>query len=186
MQLVLASQSPRRAELLDNAGFQFTVRPTAIDEAVREGEDPEAHVRRLAWEKAAAVEAAPGEVVLAADTVVLIDREVLGKPVDEADARRMLALLSGRKHTVLTAVCVKAGASIREETAATSVWFSVLPAEAIEEYVATGEPMDKAGAYAIQGRAGRFIERIDGSYSNVVGLPISVVHQMLLHVNLSK
>lgn len=186
MRLILASQSPRRAELLDHAGFEFTVRPASIDESLRHGEDAEAHVKRLAFEKAAAVECAPGDVILAADTVVVIDGTVLGKPSDKADAERMLALLSGRKHTVLTAVCVKSGALISEETAATSVWFAVLHANTIAEYVETGEPMDKAGAYAIQGIASRFIERIDGSYSNVVGLPIAVVHRLLLHVNLSK
>ena len=185
MQLILASQSPRRAELLEHAAFEFTVRPSFIDESLRDGEHPEAHVKRLAREKASAIECAPGDIVLAADTVVVIDNTVLGKPLDQADAQRMLALLSGRKHTVLTAVCVKSGSRIWEETAATSVWFSALSAATIAEYVETGEPMDKAGAYAIQGIASRFVERIEGSYSNVVGLPIAVVHRLLQHVNLT-
>ena len=181
--LVLASQSPRRAELLKNAGFEFTLRAPSVDEAVREGEDPEQHVERLAWEKAESVPGNADEIVLAADTIVLIDGEILGKPRDSADAERMLTLLSGRKHEVLTAICLRSGAQVAKETVATNVWFMNLSTAQIQEYVATGEPMDKAGAYAIQGIASRYIERIDGSYSNVVGLPIAAVHRLLKHVN---
>lgn len=186
MKLVLASQSPRRSELLTNAGFEFTVRPVTIDESVREGEDPEKHVERLAWEKAQAASSEPDEIILAADTVVVIDGEILGKPRDEADAARMLTLLSGRKHEVLTGICLRAGAHIAAEWACTKVWFTALTESEISEYVATGEPMDKAGAYAIQGFGSRFIDRIDGSYSNVVGLPVGLVYRHLRHATVSK
>lgn len=181
--LVLASQSPRRAELLKNAGFEFTVRASSIDETVRPGENPEQHVERLAWEKANSVPGSADEIVLGADTIVLIDGEVLGKPRDPADAERMLTLLSGRKHEVLTAICLRCGAQVATETVATNVWFVTLSEAQIHEYVATGEPMDKAGAYAIQGIASRYIERIDGSYSNVVGLPVAAVHRLLNRAN---
>ena len=186
MKLVLASRSPRRAELLKHAGFDFEVRASGIDETLRPGEDPEAHVKRLAWEKAQAARGSPDEMILAADTVVLIDREVLGKPVNAADAERMLNLLSGRKHLVLTAVCLKCNAQVKQEVAATQVWFAALTPDEIQSYVATGEPMDKAGAYAIQGLASRFVERIDGSYSNVVGLPVAVVYRLLGRANVSR
>lgn len=190
LKLILASQSPRRAELLEQAGFEFEVRPTRIDERVRDGEDPEGHVQRLAREKAMAAEWAAGDVILAADTIVTIDGVVLGKPQDEADARRMLGLLAGREHTVLTAVCLRWSDALPghllEEMAATRVWFAWMHGEEIREYVETGEPMDKAGAYAIQGIASRFVERIEGSYSNVVGLPIAVVHRMLMRAELGR
>lgn len=179
----MASQSPRRKDLLEEAGFEFTVQPSHIDETIQEGEAPEAHVRRLAFEKAAAAKVEPDDVVLAADTVVLIDNLVLGKPQNEADARRMISRLSGREHVVLTAVCIRRNDRILEETAATSVWFSAIHPAEIDQYIETGEPMDKAGAYAIQGIASRFVERIEGSYSNVVGLPIAVVHRLLQKVN---
>ncbi len=182
-QLVLASQSPRRAELLKNAGFEFIVRSASIDETVRDGENPEQHVERLAWEKANAIPSTPDEIVLAADTIVVLDNEILGKPRDADDAERMLTLLSGRKHEVLTAICLRCGAEAAQELAATNVWFMTLSAAQIHDYVLTGEPMDKAGAYAIQGIASRYIERIDGSYSNVVGLPIAAVHRLLNRAN---
>ncbi len=185
MRLVLASQSPRRAELLRAAGFPFTVRPSDIDESLRAGEDAAAYIQRLAWEKAQAAERSPDELVLAADTVVLIDGEVLGKPRNQADAERMLTALSGRKHAVLTAVCLRRGSKTAQETAETHVWFAQLTADEIRDYAHGGEPMDKAGAYAIQGVASRWIERIDGSYSNVVGLPVAVVHRLLQHAKLS-
>ena len=170
--------------MLEQAGFEFEVRAAGIDERVLDGEQPEAHVKRLAREKAGAVAWSDGDVILAADTIVAIDGMVLGKPRDEADARRMLGLLSGREHTVLTAVCLRwGGDSLLEEMAATRVWFARMHPEEIREYVETGEPMDKAGAYAIQGIAGRFVEGIEGSYSNVVGLPIAVVHRMLVRWN---
>jgi septum formation protein len=180
--LVLASASPRRAELLRAAGITFDVHPAHIDETVRGGEVPEAYVRRMAEEKARVVHALqPGRVVLAADTTVVVGSLILGKPADPGDARRMLGLLSGRSHEVITGVTMVAGVDGRMETqvGTTTVEFAALQADDIDWYVASGEPMDKAGAYAIQGGASRFITRIDGSYSNVVGLPVALVWEML-------
>lgn len=179
MRLVLASQSPRRSELLRNAGFEFTVRAADIDESFRDGENPEDHVQRLAWDKACAANPAAGEVALGADTVVLIDGAVLGKPRNEEDAARMLHALAGRKHQVLTGICLRAGARVVTDWAATQVWMTPISDSEMADYIASGEPMDKAGAYAIQGRAARFIEKIEGSYSNVVGLPIALVYRHL-------
>jgi septum formation protein len=136
-------------------------------------------VRRLAREKALAIDAAPGEIVLAADTTVVAHGELLAKPADAADARRMLALLSGRRHEVLTGICLRRGEQVLCDHASTAVWFAPLSAAEIEEYVASGEPMDKAGAYAIQGLASKFVERIDGCYFNVMGLPIAMVYRHL-------
>jgi septum formation protein len=179
MKLVLASQSPRRAELLRDAGIEFIVSPANVDESVRAGEAPVDYVRRLAQEKA---EAVAGDLVLAADTVVVVAGEILGKPRDAVDAVRMLRLLSNRNHEVITGICLRGTGLwpviIAHET--THVWFSQLTEEEIAAYVATGEPMDKAGAYAIQGIASRFIERIEGSYSNVVGLPVAMVYRYLI------
>ncbi|MCU1327862.1 MAG: maf protein [Bryobacterales bacterium] len=177
--LVLASQSPRRAELLSAARFDFVVRVADIDETLRPGELPEQYSLRLAREKAAAVHASAEDSVLGADTIVLLNGEVMGKPRDASDAARMLAALSGQRHEVITGVCLRRGARLLTEAVTTAVWFSPLSEAEIAWYVASGEPMDKAGAYAIQGLASRFIERIDGSYSNVVGLPVSVVYRML-------
>jgi septum formation protein len=184
--LILASQSPRRAELLRNVGIVFEVRPAEIDESVREGEDPFAYVKRLAREKALEVlKSAPeGAVVIGADTTVVVDGESLGKPRDEADARRMLERLSGRGHQVTTGVCVAfrnaGGAMVAEVDAeVTEVEFAVMTVEEITAYVASGEPMDKAGAYAIQGMASRWIPGIRGCYFNVVGLPVARVCAML-------
>lgn len=177
--LILASQSPRRRELLERAGFRFLVRPAEVDESWREGEDPEAHVRRLAREKARAVAASQQEIVLGADTVVVLDGEILGKPADAADARRMLELLSGREHCVFTGVCLKRGDLELVEAERTLVRFARLEDEEIRAYVDSGEPMDKAGAYAIQGLASKFVERIEGCYFNVVGLPVARVYRMI-------
>jgi len=177
--LVLASQSPRRSELLRNAGIPFSVQVAAVDETIRDGEDPEEYVQRVAEEKALAVRAGPGDVVLGADTVVVIDGQILGKPADPADAVRMLRLLQGRRHDVITGICVKRAQAVVREWAATKVWFAPMSNGEIQEYVASGEPMDKAGAYAIQGLASKFVERIDGSYSNVVGLPIALVYKYI-------
>jgi septum formation protein len=187
--LVLASASPRRAELLRAAGIAFEVAAANIDESILPGETPEGHVRRLAAAKAGAV--ADGRPVLGADTVVVVDGAVLGKPVDTDDARRMLRLLSGRTHQVLTGVCLglptsatslggaaASGFSWTTDVAITTVEFAPLSDREIEWYVASGEPMDKAGAYAIQGLAARFVTRVDGSYSNVVGLPVALVYRM--------
>jgi len=177
--LVLASQSPRRAEILRQAGIPFTVRVVPVDETPLPDEKPEDYVQRLAEMKALAVPGKPDEVVLGADTVVVIDGEMLAKPIDDADARRMLALLSGRRHEVLTGICLKRGAQAIRDRAVTRVWFAPMTDREIEEYVASGEPMDKAGAYAIQGIASRWIPRIEGDYSNVVGLPVALVYAML-------
>ena len=177
--LLLASASPRRAELLRAAGFAFDVQPADVDESVRDGEAPADYVRRVAEDKArAALAAAPGRVVLAADTTVVVDTHILAKPADDADAARMLRRLAGRRHEVLTGVCVAArSVDCRVET--TAVEFARLTDEEIAWYVASGEPRDKAGAYAIQGLASRFVTRLEGSYSNVVGLPVALVYEML-------
>jgi septum formation protein len=178
--LVLASASPRRAELLRAAGIPFQVVPADVDERQHAGEDAGAYVQRLASAKAAHVaKAHPGRPVLGADTTVVLDGEVLGKPLDAADAVAMLGRLSGRSHRVLTGVCL-IGADGRAETsvASTTVEFRAVSAVEIQEYVASGEPMDKAGAYAIQGGAGGFVARIDGDYDNVVGLPVALIQAM--------
>jgi septum formation protein len=175
--LVLASQSPRRAEILRQAGIAFTVRSAVVDETPWPGEKPEDYVLRLAEAKALAVPAAPGEIVLGADTTVVIDGRMLGKPDDAADARRMLEALSGRRHEVLTGICLRRETALIRDWAVTQVWFTAMTAAEIDEYVAGGEPMDKAGAYAIQGLASRFIEKIEGCYFNVVGLPVALVYQ---------
>ena len=179
--LILASASPRRAELLRNAGLEFVVRPARIPEQRQDSEPPLDYAMRLARDKARAVAAqSPGAFVLGADTIVVADEHVLEKPADAADAARMLRLLSGRTHQVTTAVCL-VGPGV-EDTAAetTEVVMTSLSEEEIRAYVATGEPMDKAGAYAIQGRASRWVTRIDGCYFNVVGLPVPLVYRILL------
>ena len=179
--IVLASASPRRAELLRAAGIDFDVIPAHVDESMRPGESPTEHVARLAESKARAIHERDGKrTVLAADTVVVVDTQVLGKPLDDSDARRMLHLLGGRTHEVLTAVSIfHPGDIVDTRVEVTSVEFSPLSEGDIDWYVASGEPLDKAGAYAIQGLASRFVPKITGSYSNVVGLPIALVHQML-------
>lgn len=179
--IVLASASPRRQELLRSAGISFTVQPADIDETPRAGEAPRDCAERLAREKALAVfRIRPPEYVLGADTIVVIDGMILGKPRDVGDARRMLRLLAGRTHSVITGVCVF-GPAATETTASetTLVTMCELSDDEIRDYVATGEPMDKAGAYAIQGLASRWISRIEGDYSNVVGLPVALVYRML-------
>jgi len=176
--LVLASASPRRREILRRAGIPFRARPVQVDEAVRPGETPRRHVRRLAREKAQAA-GRPGENVLGADTVVVIDDYILGKPRDARDAARMLRLLSGRVHRVLKGLCLLTPQGSRAEVVETRVWFRRLTRAEIAAYVASGEPFDKAGAYGIQGLASKFVERIDGCYYNVVGLPVSQVYAML-------
>jgi len=187
--LILASASPRRSELLRNAGIPFVVQPAHVDENMLPGEAPEVYAKRLALEKARAVfRQNPQQRILGADTIVVVDAEVLGKPRDPTDAARMLRLLSGRSHWVITGVCViKAVSSfesrvssiedVRAET--TEVWMRQLEEEEIREYISSGEPMDKAGAYAIQGIASRWIWKIAGCYFNVVGLPVPLVYRML-------
>lgn len=209
--LVLASASPRRQELLRNAGIFFSAQPADIDETPRAGEPPRECAERLAQEKALAVwRTRPQDVALGADTIVVVDEMILGKPVDGDDAARMLRLLSGRVHRVITGVCVVqtvdsgqwplAGEDRPEDSARPPSGFEVLRTEnrelrtgsettlvtmselsdtEIGDYITSGEPMDKAGAYAIQGRASRWIPRIEGDYSNVVGLPVALVCRML-------
>ena len=180
MRLVLASRSPRRADLLTCAGYRFEVAPADIDEGRREGEAPRELVRRLAREKAAAV--APrhrGAVVLGADTLVVVDGAVLGKPDGAAGAAAMLRRLSGRAHEVLTGVALHAADGCLDGVQSTRVVFRALSPDDVAWYVATGESADKAGAYSIQGRASRFVTRIEGSYTNVVGLPVELVDGLL-------
>lgn len=175
---VLASGSPRRAELLRAAGFEFAIRVADVDESVLPNEAPHDYVARLSREKALAV-AAEGEIVLGADTTVVVLNEIIGKPENDEDAARMLRMLSGQWHDVLTGVSVVKNHQVRSEVAVTRVKFADLNEDEIGWYVASGEPMDKAGAYGIQGYASRFVERIEGSYSNVVGLPVQMVYRML-------
>jgi septum formation protein len=179
MVLVLASQSPRRAEILRQAGIPFVVRAAQVNEDFLPGEKPEDYVRRLAEDKVRAVPAGAEDTVLGADTTVVIDGEMLAKPADAADARRMLERLSGRCHEVLTGICLRHGARLVRDWASTRVWFGPMTPEEIGRYVESGEPMDKAGGYAIQGLASKYIERIDGCYFNVVGLPVALVYRHL-------
>lgn len=177
--LILASASPRRRELLTAAGLDFEVRVAGIDEAQFDGEDPIALVQRLAAEKAKAIEIEDGDVVLGADTVVCIQGEVLGKPDDPNGAVRMLRLLAGRSHWVYTGISLRSTATSVVDYAGTEVTFSDLDDREIAEYVRSGEPLDKAGAYAIQGLASKFVLEIRGCYQNVVGLPVSLVYRHL-------
>jgi septum formation protein len=177
--LILASRSPRRSELLRSAGFEFQVRAVEVDESVEGDESPIAYVQRLAEKKALACAMHPEEVILGADTTVAVGSEILGKPRDEEDAGRMLEKLSGRRHDVYTGVCLRSAGMVSTRSSATGVWFDELSTVEIEAYVRSGEPFDKAGGYAIQGLASKFIPRIDGSYSNVVGLPVDLVYRML-------
>lgn len=189
--LVLASASPRRRELLLQAGYRFEVHPAHINEDVQAGEDPIAYVTRLAREKAEAVFAEltgsdparryGGEslAVLGADTTVTLDDHILAKPENDADAARMLRLLSGRTHRVITGVALATAGATEVAAEITAVRFLTLSDRDIAEYVATGEPMDKAGAYAIQGRAARWIPRIEGCYFNVVGLPLALAGHLI-------
>jgi septum formation protein len=177
--VVLASQSPRRAEILRQAGIPFNVRAVPIDETPLPGEKPEDYVRRLAESKALAVTCGPGEIVLAADTTVVIDGEMLAKPEDAADARRMLAKLSGRQHEVMTGICIRRCSEVIRDCATTTVWFTPMSEREIADYAASGEPLDKAGAYAIQGLAGKYIDKIEGCYFNVMGLPVALVYRHL-------
>ncbi len=180
--LMLASASPRRAEILRIVGWPFVVRVADVDESRIVGEGAVDYVQRLAREKAVTVAAASSGLVLGADTVVVIDGLVLGKPVDDEDARRMLKLLSGKWHEVLTGVALVDAADGREAVACerTRVRFAALSDEEMTWYVAGGEPLDKAGAYAVQGQAALFIEAVEGDYWNVVGLPIQLVYKLAL------
>jgi septum formation protein len=189
--LILASASPRRRELLKQAGFTFEVRPAHVNEDPYPDEDPVAYVVRLARHKAQSVLAeissdAPAQsaVVLGADTTVTLDGHILAKPEDAADAARMLRMLSGRTHRVITGVAVASATGTEVAAEITGVQFLTLTDEEINSYIATGEPMDKAGAYGIQGYAAKWIPRIEGCYSNVVGLPLGLVSTMLQVVRL--
>lgn len=200
---VLASASPRRAELLRAAGLAFETLAVDIDERIRPGEAPQEYVRRLAREKSARAQQIligppkgghhddtvrrtssgksdhMGRVVIGADTAVVIDGEILGKPADDNDAARMLGRLSGRRHEVMTGVSVRKGRAELDRVEITAVYFNLLSRDDIAWYIASGEGRDKAGSYAIQGLASRFIPRIEGSYVNVVGLPVEAVFEML-------
>ncbi len=175
--LVLASQSPRRRELLATAGFAFTVRARPVEEVRAPGESPEAYVLRLAREKAEAAWEHRDEIVLGADTVVVLGEEVLEKPQNDEDARAMLGRLSGREHVVITGICLRHAGGAEVVGESTRVRFLDLTREEIDAYVASGEPMDKAGAYAIQGLASKFVASVDGCFFNVVGLPVSQVYR---------
>jgi septum formation protein len=182
--IILASASPRRAELLRSAAIPFTVDVADIAEDLKTGEKPVEHAERLAREKAEVVaNRNPGKIVLGADTIVLVDDQILGKPRDPADAKRMLGLLSGRAHQVITGVAIVFLESdyrkLETRSEKTKVFFDKLTSADIEAYIATREPMDKAGAYAIQGIASRWITKIEGDYANVVGLPVALVWEML-------
>ena len=185
MRLILASASPRRAELLRAAGYAFDIVASEVDEATRGGESPSLYVRRLAADKSAAVaaRAAADAIVLGADTTVVVDGEILAKPLDDADAGAMLGKLSGRRLEVITGISLRRGAFELGRVETTAVFFAPLTDEEIAWYVATGEGRDKAGAYAIQGFASRFIPRIEGSYSNVVGLPVAAVRELLTEIS---
>jgi septum formation protein len=199
MRLILASASPRRAELLRAAGYDFEVVSAAVDESILDGEAPSIYVRRLAAEKSAAAAAtlksraavqpdaeecadATRTIVLGADTTVVVDGEILGKPRDDGDVARMLRRLSGRRHEVLTGISLRRGAFELGRVVKTAVDFSPLTDDDVAWYVASGEGRDKAGAYAVQGFASRFVPRIDGSYSNVVGLPVTAVRELLIEI----
>jgi septum formation protein len=178
--LVLASASPRRQELLRSVGIPFEVQPADIAEDPLPGEGAKECAERLAREKALAVARdRPQDCILGADTVVIVDGQMLGKPSNRDDAARMLRMLSGRTHQVITGVCLVAAGWVAVASETTSVTMNEIANEEIAEYVASGEPMDKAGAYAIQGIASRWIPRIEGDYSNVVGLPVALVVRML-------
>ena len=189
MRFVLASASPRRAELLRAAGFAFDTCVVDVDERPRAGEPPRDYVRRLAMEKSAAAMAhlatRADVIVLGADTAVVVDGDILGKPQDDADAARMLGRLSGRRHDVMTGLSLRTGTTERGRVEMTAVTFVELGDSEVAWYVASGEGRDKAGAYAIQGLASHFIPKIDGSYSNVVGLPIASVDELLKELGCS-
>lgn len=188
MKLILASASPRRAEILRNAGFEFEILAADVDESLCPGESAADYVRRLAEEKAwatarklAATPDSNSGIVVAADTVVVVENEILGKPISPDDARAMLRRLSGRTHEVLTGLAVLSlpGRDVEIAVESTRVTFARMTEGEIEEYIASGEPFDKAGAYAIQARGGKFITRIEGCYFNVMGLPLARLHSIL-------
>ena len=182
--VVLASQSPRRRELLALIGIRHEVRPADIDETYLTGEQPRAHAERLARGKAEAI-AAPNAVTIGSDTIVVVDGHVLGKPRDEADAARMLRQLSGRSHVVITAVAARWRGRLLSAVEEVGVTFRALSDEYIRAYIATGEPMDKAGAYGIQGFGATIVERVDGDYFAVMGLPLNRLTRLLESLGLA-
>jgi septum formation protein len=183
--VILASQSPRRRELLTLVGIAHTVQPADIDEAYLPGEEPAAHAQRLAREKAAVVAAeAPDAVVIGSDTIVVVDGEVLGKPRDEAHAAQMLTRLSGRSHVVMTAIAVRWRDAERSTVETVGVTFHPLTVQDIQSYIATREPMDKAGAYGIQGYGATIVERVDGDYFAVMGLPLQRLVRLMSELGL--
>ena len=177
--MILASASPRRHELLLAAGIPHLVRPAAISEERHNEESPSAFVRRLAEAKARAIPRDPGDIVLGADTIVSLEGAVLGKPSDLADASRMLRALSGRKHSVYTGICILSEQRSIIDLARTHVSFAPLSEQEIQDYTRSGESLDKAGAYGVQGLASKFVLSIEGCYQNVVGLPVSLVYNHL-------
>lgn len=177
--LILASTSPRRADLLQSAGIEFSTTAPDADEALHPGELPVAYAVRTAKEKAQSIAPAKDAIVIGADTVVSIEGRILGKPADRQEAEEMLSLLSGNLHEVITGVCLHSAAKTVTFHAATAVLFRTLSQEEIQRYIHSGEPLDKAGAYAIQGGAAGMVRRIDGSYSNVVGLPLCELIEQL-------
>ena len=181
MAIILASKSPRRQELLKLLGVGFTIHTADIDETMDPDLPPEREVARVGAEKAKAVAASCGadDIIIAADTIVVVDGQILGKPKSEADAVRMLNLLSGRRHEVMTGLTVLHGGSIQSRVVRTGIEFRALSDREIDAYVATGEPMDKAGAYGIQGRASIFVRHLDGDYFCVMGLPLCPLAEML-------
>lgn len=182
MSLILASQSPRRRELLGLFKMPFTVRVADIDEAMDAALPAPEEVARVSRLKAGAIEAEADDVVIAADTIVVLDGHILGKPTDEADAVRMLTALSGKAHQVMTGVTVRRGSRVLTHTEITDIHFRDLSQQEIEAYVRTGEPMDKAGAYGIQGGAALFADKMHGDYYNVMGLPVCALYMMLRNI----
>jgi septum formation protein len=184
--VVLASASPRRRELLNLIGIAHEVRPANIDESIRSRETPRSHAERLAREKATAIATRdPNLITIGADTIVVVNRHVLGKPTDGAHARRMLAMLSGREHLVITALAVSRGGKLRSGVEEVRVKFRRLGKREIDAYIATGEPMDKAGAYGIQGFGATIVERIEGDYFAVMGLPLVRLVRLMRAVGVS-
>jgi septum formation protein len=177
--LILASSSPRRKEILEAMGVAFTIQSLAVDESVRAGEPAADMVLRLAAAKAAAIPAGPGQIVIAADTAVVLGEEIFGKPVDVGDALRMLSALSGRTHQVMTGIAVATPDGLETALSVTDVRFREIEADEARRYWQSGEPQGKAGAYAIQGRGGVFVEAIMGSHTGVVGLPVYETARLL-------
>ena len=183
--VILASQSPRRRELLALIGISHAVQPADIDESMLPGEDPRAHCERLAREKVEVIAGRePDALIIGSDTIVILDGEILGKPADEAEARATIARLSGRSHVVMTAVAVRYRGQERSAVEEVGVTFHPLSADQISEYVATGEPMDKAGAYGIQGYGATIVARVDGDYFAVMGLPLQRLVRLLAELGI--